>query len=119
MERYIIDGVILDEYKNQDEAAEQLELLESIDAVFYEQFDEALLNNGTEFQMVLNGIEIKCKFTIEDDVVHYTATRADYQQEYVFLVDIDDVDDIDDSILADDVTQARLVSFWVVAGHKF
>lgn len=119
MERYVIDDVILDEYKNQDEAEEQLELLESIDAVFYEQFDKALQNNGTEFQMVLNGVELRCKFTIEDGVVRYTATRADHQQEYVFLVDIDDVDDIDDSVLSDDITEARLVSFWVVAGYRF
>mgnify|MGYP001203520872 FL=1 len=119
MERYIIDGVVLDEYKNQDEAEEQLELLESIDAVFYEQFDKALQNNGTEFQMVINDVELDCKFTIVDGVVHYTATRGNYQQEYVFMVDISDVDDIYDSILVDDVTQARLVSFWAMAGHKF
>lgn len=119
MERYIIDGIILDEYKNQDEAAEQLEILESIDAVLYEQFDEALQNGGTEFQMVLNGVELRCKFTIEDGVVRYIATQADYQQRYVFLVDIDDVDDIDDSILSDDITEARLVSLWAVAGHPF
>ena len=119
MERYIIDGVILDGYKDQDEAAEQLELLESIDAAFYEQFDEALLNNGTQFQLVINGVELDCKLTIVGGVIHYTATRGDYQQEYVFMVDIDDVNDIDDSILADDVTEARLVSFWAVVGHKF
>lgn len=119
MERYTIDGVILGEYKNQDEAAEQLELLESIDAAFCEQFDEALQNNGTEFQLVINGVELNCKFTIVSGVVHYTATRGDYQQEYVFMVDIDDVDNIDDSILVDDVTEARVVSFWAMAGHKF
>jgi len=119
MERYIIDGVVFGDYKNQDETAKQLELLESIDAAFYEQFDEALQNNGTEFQMVINDVELDCKFTIVDSVVHYTATRGDYQQEYVFMVDISDVDDIDDSILVDDVTQARLVSFWAMAGHKF
>lgn len=119
MERYTLDGVVFGEYKNQEEAAKQLELLESIDAVFYEQFDEALLNNGTQFQMVINGVELDCKFTIVGGVVHYTATHGDYQQEYVFLVDIDDVNDIDDSILADDVTEARVVSFWAMAGHKF
>lgn len=119
MERYTIDGVILGEYKNQDEAAKQLELLESIDATFYEQFDEALQNNGTEFRMVINDVELDCKFTIVDGVVHYTATRGNYQQEYAFMVDIGDLDDIDDSILVDDVTQARLVSFWAMAGHKF
>lgn len=119
MERYTIDGVILGGYTNQEEEAKQLELLESIDAVFYEQFDEALLNNGTQFQMVISGVELDCKFTIVDGVVHYTATHGDYQQEYVFLVDIDDVNDIDDSILADDVTEARVVSFWAMAGHKF
>ena len=119
MERYTIDGVILGEYKNQEEAAEQLELLESIDAAFYEQFDEALQNNGTEFQLVINGVELDCKFTIVDGVVHYTATRGDYQQEYVFMVDIDDVDNIDDSILVDDVTEARVVTFWAMVGHKF
>lgn len=119
MERYTIDGVILGEYKNQDEAAKQLELLESIDAAFYEQFDEAIQNNGTEFQTVINGVELDCKFTLVDGVVHYTAAQGDYQQEYVFMVDISDLDDIDDSILVDDVTQARLVSFWAMAGHKF
>lgn len=119
MERYTVDGVIFGEYKNQDEASEQLELLESIDAAFYEQFDEALQNNGTEFQMVINGVELDCKFTIVDGVVHYTATLGDYQQEYVFMVDIDDIDNIDDSILVDDVTEARVVSFWAMAGHKF
>lgn len=119
MERYTIDGIILGEYKNQDEAAEQLELIESIDAVFYEQFDAALQNNGTEFQLVINGAELNCKFTIVGGVVHYTATRGNYQQEYVFMVDIDDVDNIDDSILVDDVTEARVVSFWAMAGHKF
>jgi len=35
------------------------------------------------------------------------------------MVDISDVDGIYDSILVDDVTQARLVSFWAMAGHKF
>lgn len=119
MERYTIDGVILGEYKNQEEAAEQLELLESIDAAFYEQFDEALLNNGIQFQLVINGVELDCKFTIVGGVVHYTATRGDYQQEYVFMVDIDDVDNIDDSILVDDVTEARVVTFWAMVGHKF
>ena len=119
MERYTIDGVILGGYKNQDEAAEQLELLESIDAVFYEQFDEALQNNGTEFQIVINGVELECKFTVVDSAVHYTVTRGDYQQEYVFMVDIDNTDSIDDSILVDDVTEARVVSFWVMVGHKF
>lgn len=116
MERYIIDGVILGEYTNQEEAAKQLELLESIDAIFYEQFDEALQNGGTEFQIVINGVELDCKFTIVGGVAHYTATRGDYQQEYVFMVD---TNDIDDSILVDDVTEARVVSFWAKAGHKF
>ena len=119
MERYTIDGVILGGYKNQDEAAEQLELLESIDAVFYEQFDKALQDNGTEFQLVINGIELDCKFMIVDGVVHYTATHGNYQQKYVFMVDIDDTDNIDDSILVDDVTEARVISFWVVVGHRF
>ena len=119
MERYTIDGVILGGYKSQEEAAKQLEILESIDAVFYEQFDEALLNNGTQFQLVINGVELNCKLKIVGGVIHYTATRGDYQQEYVFMVDIDDVNNIDDSILVDDVTQARLVSFWAMAGHKF
>lgn len=119
MERYVVDGVILGGYKNKEEAADQLDLLESIDAIFYEQFDEALRNNGTEFQMVINGVELECRFTIVDGVVHYTATRGDYQQEYVFMVDIDDVDNIDDSILVDDVTEARVVSFWAMVGHKF
>ena len=119
MERYTIDGVILGGYKNQDEAAEQLELLESIDAVFYEQFDKALQDNGPEFQLVINGIELDCKFMIVDGVVHYTATHGNYQQKYVFMVDIDDTDNIDDSILVDDVTEARVISFWVVVGHRF
>ena len=119
MERYTIDGVILGEYKNQDEAAKQLELLESIDATFYEQFDKALQNNGTEFRMVINDVELDCKFTIVDGVVHYTATRGNYHPPFPVMRDIGDLDDIDDSILVDDVTQARLVSFWAMAGHKF
>lgn len=116
MERYTIDDVILGEYTNQEEAAEQLELLESIDAAFYEQFDEALQNHGTKFQIVINGVELDCEFTIVDGVVCYNVIHGDYQQNYVFLVDIDNVDD---SILVDDVTQARLVSFWAMVGHKF
>lgn len=121
MDRYVIDGVILGEYPdNMDIVAqnEQTELLKAIDRALYEQFDIAVEQGNSEFELVLNGGELSCLLSIVGNELHYTATRTDTQKQehYVFMVDLGEVDD---SILADDITEARLVSLWAVAGYRF
>ena len=61
---------------------------------------------------------MECAYTVREGQLHYTATRTDNQKQehYQFMVD---VDEIYDSILSDDITQARLVTAWLVAGWYF
>lgn len=121
MDRYTIDGVMLGEYPdNMDTVVqdEQMELLKAIDRALYEQFDIAIEQGSSEFELVLNGGELRCLLSIVGSELCYTAIRTDNQKQehYVFMADLDDVDD---SILSDDITEARLVSLWAVAGHPF
>ena len=67
MYRYTVDGVELASRYREDSSInqeEQLSLLETIDHALYEQFEQALLDNGVVFQMVLNGVELECRYTI-------------------------------------------------------
>lgn len=68
--------------------------------------------------MTLNEVVLKCKYSIADGCLRYDVTRPDNDtaEFYRFWVDLDD---IDDSILSDDITEARLVSLWLVAGYRF
>lgn len=121
MDRYTISGLkLVRDYSTENRASQEelWHLIEAVDCVLYEQFDKALLQNGTAFQMVLNGVELECRYTLVEKELRYTATRLDNQKQeyYQFQVDIDEVYD---SILSDDITQARLVSLWVVAGYRF
>lgn len=121
MDRYTVDGIkLVNDYSTDSSVnqEEQLRLLEKVDHALYEQFDQALLDNGTVFQMVLNGVELECCYELSGESFCYTATRrdTDKKESYQFSVDVGGVDD---SILADDITEARLVSLWVVAGFRF
>ena len=116
MDRYTVDGIKLASRYSEDSSInqeEQLRLLETI-----EQFEQALLDNGVVFQMVLNGVELECRYTPSGESFCYTAIRKDTYKQESYQLSVD-VDDVDDSILADDITEARLISLWVVAGYRF
>lgn len=68
--------------------------------------------------MTLNEVVLKCKYSIADGCLRYDVTRPDNgtAEFYRFWVDLDD---IDDSILSDDISEARRVSMWLVAGYRF
>ena len=57
MDRYTVDGVELASRYREDSSInreEQLSLLETIDRALYDQFEQALLDNGVVFQTVLS-----------------------------------------------------------------
>lgn len=121
MDRYTVDGIKLVSGYSEDSSInqeEQLRLLETIDHALYEQFEQALLDNGAVFQMVLNDVELECRYTPSGESFCYTAIRKDTDKQESYQLSVD-VDDVDDSILADDITEARLISLWVVAGYRF
>ena len=120
MDRYTVDGFILGDWSGLDKEAEdrQWKMLKALDSILYYHFEEALAQNSAVFQLTLNGVDTECAYTVREGQLHYTATRTDYQKQehYQFMVDIDEVYD---SILSDDITQARLVTAWLVAGWHF
>lgn len=121
MDRYTVDGIkLVNDYSTDSPVnqVKQLKLLEKVDHALYEQFDQALLDNGTAFQMVLNGVELECRYTPSGESFCYTAIRKDTDKQESYQLSVD-VDDVDDCILADDITEARLISLWVVAGYRF
>lgn len=93
----------------------QWKMLEALDSILYYHFEEALAQNSAVFQLTLNGVDMECAYTVREGQLQYTATRIDNQKQehYVFMVDLDEVDD---SILADDITEARVVTAWLVEG---
>ena len=109
MDRYTVDGFILGDWSGLDREAEdrQWKMLEALDSILYYHFEEALARNSAVFQL-----------TVREGQLHYTATRTDNQKQehYQFMVDVDEVYD---SILSDDITQARLVTAWLVTGWHF
>lgn len=117
MDRYTVDGFILGDWSCLDREAEdrQWKILEALDSILYYHFEEALVRNSAVFQLTLNGVDMECAYTVREGQLHYTATRTDNQKQehYEFMVDVDEVYD---SILSDDITQARLVTAWLVAG---
>ena len=91
MDRYTINGIVPGSFAHLEKDAQehQWELLKAADSVLYRQFEIARAAGTAVFQMTLNDVVLKCKYSI------------------------------DDSILSDDITETRLVSLWLVAGHRF
>ena len=120
MDRYTINGIVLGSFAHLEKDAQkhQWELLSAVDNVLYRQFEIARAAGTAVFQMTLNDVVLKCKYSIADGCLQYDVTRPDNgtAEFYRFWGDLDD---IDDSILSDDITEARLVSLWLVAGHRF
>ena len=117
MYRYTVEGLNLGSWENESEAnrQQQEELVEALDSVFYEQFEEALKQGRAEFQLRVNDVELECEFATVSDTIAFTVTRTDNRQSkhYLFMVDLTE---IDDSILSDDINQVRAVTLWVVTG---
>lgn len=120
MDRYTINGIVPGNFAHLEKDAQehQWELLKAADSVLYRQFEIARAAGTAVFQMTLNDVVLKCKYSIADGCLRYDVTRPDNgtAEFYRFRVDLDD---IDDSILSDDITETRLVSLWLVAGHRF
>lgn len=120
MDRYTIDGFILGALNNlpKEIQDQQWKLFETLENALYYHFDNTRHQSEPEFHAIINGVELECEYKTEDNQIWYIVTRIDTQQQerYLFMAE---PDDIDDSVLADDIAQARLVTLWAAAGCRY
>lgn len=120
MERYTVDGLVLGGFSSLDKEArdQQWKLIETFDNILYYHFDGTRFQSNPKFCIVINGVELECEYRADGNQIWYITTRTDTQKQerYLFMVE---PDDIYDSVLSDDITQARLVTLWLVAGWHF
>lgn len=79
MDRCTIHGIVLGSFAHLEKDAQehQWELLKAADSVLYRQFEIARAAGTAVFQMTLNEVVLKCKYSIADGCLRYDVTRPD------------------------------------------